>query len=256
MSEVAAFEKGVPDDAACLECGYALKGLTQRACPECSAGFDPRDSATFTVVGLKGRATSRAERGPGWVVSSGCLVAVLMLLYGSSVPGGYFDWWVLGSLVAFIFGVVWLIRQLVALAAAGTHRRLRQNARRFAWRWATPVVIAVVGVSLLELEAPLRARWMLAAPRMQALAQQVQQTGQPVTPAAPAYAGGMELDRVEPFGTSGTVFFVRGSGFIYPEGFAYLPDPADKALAATLGRGDGMDFRPYAGDWYLVLGWW
>ncbi len=31
----------------CRDCKYALKGLTERRCPECGRSFDPRNSRSF-----------------------------------------------------------------------------------------------------------------------------------------------------------------------------------------------------------------
>lgn len=37
----------LPDTAVCLGCGYALRGLPARVCPECGGAFDPADPSTW-----------------------------------------------------------------------------------------------------------------------------------------------------------------------------------------------------------------
>ncbi len=39
----------MPDEAACLGCGYLLRQLPARRCPECGRGFDPADPRTYRV---------------------------------------------------------------------------------------------------------------------------------------------------------------------------------------------------------------
>lgn len=38
-----------PEAATCLDCGYALRGLASRACPECGRGFDPEVLTSMCV---------------------------------------------------------------------------------------------------------------------------------------------------------------------------------------------------------------
>jgi hypothetical protein len=37
----------------CLDCGYNLKGLSTRACPECGRAFEPTNLTTFAASGRK-----------------------------------------------------------------------------------------------------------------------------------------------------------------------------------------------------------
>lgn len=42
-------ERIPPDSASCLACGYSLRGLSSRACPECGREFDPDSEWTMSV---------------------------------------------------------------------------------------------------------------------------------------------------------------------------------------------------------------
>src|SRR5215211_4188837 len=44
-----------PTDARCLGCGYALRALASRRCPECSRAFDAADPWTMAVGRPHGR---------------------------------------------------------------------------------------------------------------------------------------------------------------------------------------------------------
>jgi hypothetical protein len=41
MTETATTSVAPPEAATCLDCGYALRGLASRSCPECGRAFDP-----------------------------------------------------------------------------------------------------------------------------------------------------------------------------------------------------------------------
>jgi hypothetical protein len=71
----------IPQIGGCLGCGYDLRGLTSRQCPECGRAFNPADPATMGPRGLRlgpiGRwATSRVGWA-AWVFTGGILLAIL-----------------------------------------------------------------------------------------------------------------------------------------------------------------------------------
>ena len=92
----------VPDDALCLTCNYALRGLDARRCPECGRAFDPDDPMTMNV----GRPLDRVAKallrptgrwgpalmwtlavlgvlGPAWLVPSRIVACLWLLLWGA-----------------------------------------------------------------------------------------------------------------------------------------------------------------------------
>ena len=239
----------MPDNAACLSCGYALQGLTQPSCPECGQGFDPTNRGTYTSLGRRGWIYAQAEAGPGWVIATGCMILTLLLLYASSVPGGYFGMSLLGIFLGFMFGAVWLVRMLAGLGIGWKSGRYLKNFKVRWRRWLTPVLVALIGMGMLHVEAPMHLRLTLAQKPMATLAQQCAQTRKPLPPTS---VWGMHFDRIEPFGVSGTLFFIDGAGFLNRDGWAYLSDPADQP--ATPGQyGEGCYFYPFSGDWYRVV---
>ncbi len=57
-------EGPMPPDAACLKCGYCLRGLQSCRCPECGESFNPQDVSTFRQPTV--------SRGVGQVVPQTC----------------------------------------------------------------------------------------------------------------------------------------------------------------------------------------
>jgi predicted Zn-ribbon and HTH transcriptional regulator len=37
----------IPEDAGCKSCGYSLRGMAARRCPECGREFDPNNLSTM-----------------------------------------------------------------------------------------------------------------------------------------------------------------------------------------------------------------
>ena len=46
---------GLPEQAACKNCKYLLRGLSEPRCPECGAPFDPDDARTYWLPGPERR---------------------------------------------------------------------------------------------------------------------------------------------------------------------------------------------------------
>src|SRR5687768_4748701 len=72
--------------ATCLDCGYALRGLRSRRCPECGRAFDPADPLTI-------RLPNRQARLAAWLAQPGAgrkwlpLLAIIGFTWGTRVPG-------------------------------------------------------------------------------------------------------------------------------------------------------------------------
>ncbi len=88
----------VPDDAVCLRCGYALRGLPTCVCPECGSGFDPANRDSYGP--WRRRPSSREHRGfvPAWLAAS---VVLAFALACAGLP----PIWMLGPILfAMAFG--------------------------------------------------------------------------------------------------------------------------------------------------------
>src|SRR5882672_9022713 len=74
------------DSAFCQACGYSLRGLTARRCPECGRPFNPSDSATMSI----GRPLHRWQRTLlvpiGWPTVLLAILGAAMLAYLSARP--------------------------------------------------------------------------------------------------------------------------------------------------------------------------
>ncbi|MEV8630628.1 hypothetical protein AB0395_03135 [Streptosporangium sp. NPDC051023] len=90
---------------------------------------------------------------PGRVLLPVTALAALLLLYGDSVPGGYFMTSILGVLLALGVAVVWTPRFLVGLFRADGRPGLYRH-----WpRWAVVPLAGVAVVALLSF--PRHAGW-------------------------------------------------------------------------------------------------
>ena len=58
MTETSAASIAPPEGAACLTCGYSLRGLASRACPECGREFDPEVLTSMRVPRVPGTPTA------------------------------------------------------------------------------------------------------------------------------------------------------------------------------------------------------
>jgi hypothetical protein len=70
----------------CWECGYSLRGLENRRCPECGRPFDPADERTMNMGGEVRRLARFLMKPPGWMTHVLTVLAVLMSLWAAAVP--------------------------------------------------------------------------------------------------------------------------------------------------------------------------
>lgn len=168
-------------EATCWECGYSLRGLASRRCPECGRPFDPADRTTVNTGQVVGPVTRWLMSPPGWPMYLLMAGAVLVSLWACVVPtrrGEFSDtlselllmppnlWWrrnmyspfgwafdqpygrfLLGAAAWLLLGITWVVRRV---ARGVTVRRVsRQRAATFAYwrRWL--VVPVIFGVTTL-----------------------------------------------------------------------------------------------------------
>jgi hypothetical protein len=171
-------EHGVVEGS-CWECGYALRGLASRRCPECGRPFDPADPTTMNTGQVVGPVTRWLMSPPGWPMYLLLAGAVLVSLWACVVPtrrGAFSDvlselllmppnlwwrriggfWWnfdmhlgrfLLATALWTALIVAWVVRRV---ARGVTVRRVsRQKPATFAYwrRWL--VVPVIFGVTIL-----------------------------------------------------------------------------------------------------------
>jgi hypothetical protein len=68
-----------PDNALCLGCRYALRGLSSARCPECGRDFAPDDIETMYLPTWNGFLARRVLKRPRWLLYLWPLVAALLI---------------------------------------------------------------------------------------------------------------------------------------------------------------------------------
>jgi hypothetical protein len=140
----------VPIAARCLDCGYALRGLGGRRCPECGRPFDPAMPATMRLAGRPPGVVRRWWIGQvgtpavAWAVAT--FLAAVML-------GGAFDPRAdrspLGPLsvigVASLIGTA--VREPLRRAQVNAHPALARS-RRLSRAARRAIAVALLGISL------------------------------------------------------------------------------------------------------------
>lgn len=166
------------------------------------------------------------------------MVAVAVLVWDVSVPGGGFLFALLAGCGLLALAAAWLVRALA-------HARARMSGgqeRRGSWRdvarfMVCPLALAAVWAAVAA-DVPLEARWALSRGAFEDVVDEPGAEGA-------GRLGLYSVDRVEREG-SGTTFRVSGAGGMSGEaGFSYLPDGT---RSAAVDRG----YEPLGGPWY----WW
>jgi hypothetical protein len=233
----------LPVDAVCLTCGYPLRDLVSRACPECGRAFDPVDRLTF---GLPARELGRPLEPPGRVTNLTALVLTALAVVDFSSPGS----WMFGCVFEFAAAIalIWIAVRYVRQYSARRRRRLSATATPLpedapGLRWKTVPVCLVILLSLLPRPAwPLQLRFWVSKPALQREAQRVLAGG----------PGGKE-QWVGLFHVSGSrlitpraVFLTTGMMTLNELGLLYTPDPGTRLPPDYYMKGS------LTSDWYVL----
>ncbi len=229
-----------PDDAYCLACGYALRGLPEPRCPECGKGFDPIDAQTFVRGRPMGPIVRFLSRPLGWPFGAVGVILLLLSLLACAVPGGYFALFsvsVLGWLAAWaLLGARVVVFCIVrAYYAHGFGRDVNR------WWIVIPVAFVLAVLFAVSDVGPV-VLFKLHKPALDRFAAEV--AALPPGATIPNRRIGIyqtsTIERID-----GTIrFFVAGAGFIDRYGFAYSPD--------GLPAGSGLDhYDALDGGWYV-----
>jgi hypothetical protein len=205
-------------EATCWECGYALRGLASRRCPECGRAFDPADPTTMNTGQTIGPVTRWLMSPPGWPMYLLLAAAVLVSLWACVVPtrrGAFSDvlselllmppdlwwrriggfWWdfdmhlgrfLLATALWTALIAAWIVRRV---ARGVTVRRVsRQKPAAFAYwrRWLVVPVVFGVTVLVCMTRLPTYAGFWVSKPWLERAARE----------AAAARGGGLPPPRV------------------------------------------------------------
>lgn len=245
---------GVPDNAICLECGYALRGLPEPRCPECGLAFDPNDPDSFgPLAGPRWMRHWRASP-QVWHVVLVITATLLSSLPHSlllSPPYGHFssqkienapyellDW--LAQLAKPFLGLV-CIDYLLRMRACGSVQTLQPGSSRGSpvsrssqWRWWVTPICCVLLLSMPLYPWPRIMRFQLSRPAFERVMIAYRQNPQAVT--APRWVGLYYVRYIYSYGPGHAAFgidYVRGDTW----GIVYDRAAAQRGVLGDLGWG-------------------
>jgi hypothetical protein len=177
----------------------------------------------------------------GWPLTAAAAFNSLMIILATSVPGTYFELYMISLPVWILIGAVWAVRLLVALVIAWRRRHPVFRCWSTWRRWAVAPVIVMITILLLVTGAPLRLSFWASRTSMDHLALRVLES--PSSAPTEEWIGVYHAERIQAI-PGGMRFLVRGAGFIDPEGFAYSPNGPPAVL--------GEDYYTHwSGNWYV-----
>lgn len=201
---------------------------------------------------------------PGWPFHLVLAVVGALWLAGTSVPGG------VGLLLFTYSGLVFLAAALVwgVCLLRWVIARARHEATRRGWRFLVAPLGGAIFLSALMLDVPLEARWSLAQPgfdRIAEAAPRAPDLDEPVAFEVPAAVGTYRLERALRVKDDIFVYVrsglrdgvVSGAGFLLDSGFAYLPTgkmPAPNPVDE--GGFEKVHYRHVGGNWYAWSAYW
>ncbi|MCA9256243.1 MAG: hypothetical protein KDA33_11435 [Phycisphaerales bacterium] len=236
----------IPDGSRCIDCGYALRGLRDNACPECGRTFDATDESTFeTDDGA--RSWRRWAQAPSLWSIVPWVALTLFALNDASKPGTY--WY---NDLVYLFGVV--LGLIVAMRywrrvcacrndAARAAMDKGPRRRRRAWRWVVfPACLALM-VSLGIHNWPLSLRFALSRSAMDAMQTRID-GGAPI-PKGTIIVGLYRVWIRRVYGR--TIYFTGGSHPSSGSGKGFIQGVATHPGVRSHGR--------LVGRWYIASGY-
>ncbi|MBG0827495.1 hypothetical protein HS041_06935 [Planomonospora sp. ID67723] len=173
---------------------------------------------------------------PGWLLLPAAALTGLLLLYGVSVPGGYFGPTLLGGFAFLVLAIVWLPRFLVGLIRADGRPGLRRH-----WiRWAAAPAMAAAVAGLVHAGVPWQVRFALSEASMERLARAVSTGAEPGS--GGRWAGLLPVSSVTKIG-GGVSFQLDGAGFLDTHGLAWIPAGSPPEAPET-------SYEHLRGPWY------
>lgn len=244
------------DHAACLHCGYSLRGLPTHTCPECGRAFDPNDRLTYSTPRESWgchfrRCTEHLAGPPTWislVVSVAAAMAIIIPLYDLPAPHVYRNssdprLILLFACPALAVSLAYWGFRLARLAVWGVRSR---SSRRHVWRWFVAPVAVVLAWTACETSWPLVLRSRVSLPFINAQVKQMVAAGETVSYSRPVGLFRPDYLTVEPGGRTRLVLRESRPG---QQGHCEIrrsPGPPRAAPESCLVFSLGA-------DWYLLL---
>ena len=191
------------------------------------------------------------DRPPGLVFHAALAAGLGLWLWAGSVPGFGFSPWLAAALALGLLGLGWTLR-------AGTFvwARRRHRATGSAGWFAVAPAAVLLGLTLIVLDVPLRARFTASRGAFEAL---VDRAPPPtaradwVDFAVPERVGTYRINNAYRVGDA-VIFYESTGAFIDDAGFAYLPNgPFDEL---DTGWFEGPQFRSLGHPWYAWTASW
>lgn len=184
-------------------------------------------------MGVPGR------RAPWWPVAAS-VVAVALLLWGVSVPGGYYGVVVSALLAWLAVGLAWLVTGRSYLGAL-PERRFRQ------W-WPLLVVPVLFVASVAVASGDLVGRAVFPLYRADLERWAADEAAAPDATPPPPWGVGIYSFESVGWQQGCMVYAIKNTAMAPYAGFAFCPDvvPMDKRWS------DGQVFERFDGDWYVV----
>jgi hypothetical protein len=198
----------------CWECGYSLRGLASRRCPECGRPFDPADETTMNMGQEVGWVARWLMRPPGWPMYALLAGAVLVSLWACVVPtrrGAFSDvlselllmspglWWrrhvvrwgnynapvgrfLLGAALWTLLIGAWIVRRVAR--GLMVRRVSRQKPAAFAYwrRWLVVPVVLGATVMVCMTRLPIYPGFWISRPWLERAVREAQARGRPAPP--------------------------------------------------------------------------
>jgi hypothetical protein len=180
---------------------------------------------------------------PGRLLHGAAYVIATILILDAAWPGDFACVTVPAALVGLLLIATWLVGALICIGFA--HRRKRGSlAGGIAWRqWLKLPVITGLTIAVLWFGLPWRLTFWLSRSAMDGFAARAMPV--PVGTHLPDTWVGLYRARNVWRTQNGVQFWVRGSGFVDQEGWAYFPNgPPPPTKDDT--------FTHVAGSWYLL----
>ncbi|GAA3443763.1 hypothetical protein [Planomonospora venezuelensis] len=179
---------------------------------------------------------------PGLLLLPVCALTGLLLLYGVSVPGGYFGLLLLGGFAGLLLTVVWLPRFVVGLIREDGRPGLRRH-----WvRWAAAPVMAAAVIGLVAFDVPWTVRFAASEASLERVAKDVSAGAEPE--GGTRWIGLVQVSSVTR-ADGGVAFRLADAGFLDSHGLVWSPEGAPQENAPST-------YEHLDGPWYeWTEGW-
>jgi hypothetical protein len=226
----------------CLKCGYFLHGLIENRCPECGRSFDLADPRTFAKRLRPHAIICWLSQPLGWPTHTFVSLVGILTIYSVSVPGGYFGLELLSGLGWLGAGFIWLFRIVSRGVIIKWYGSLPEAKWGQSHSWIVAPLLFFFFFFIARSSLAIQLGFRISKPAMDRLVRET--TGLPPnSKLSDRWVGIYFAEGIETL-PGGVRFFIRGSGFIDRDGFAYSSQP--------LPTNDGDDkYTPLRNGWYL-----